>query len=46
MHEELCQLLCPEILLTDIKKKCELIKEQLQRPVYVFVEECIPKYQH
>ena len=25
-------------------KRCDLIKEQLQRPVDVFVEECKPKY--
>ena len=44
MHEELRELLCPEIALTDIMKRCDLIKEQLQRPIDVFVEECTPKY--
>ena len=44
MHEELRELLCPEIALTDIMKRCDLIKEQLQQPIDVFVEECMPKY--
>ena len=44
MHEQLRELLCPEISMLDIMKRCDLIKEQLQRPVDVFVEECIPKY--
>ena len=44
MYEELRVLLCPKISLTDIMKRCELKKEQLQHPISVFVEECTPKY--
>ena len=44
MYEQLRDLLCSEISMLDIMKRCDLIKEQLQRPVDVFVEECIPKY--
>ena len=43
MYEALHELLCPEIALSDIMKRCDLIKEQLQCPVDVFVEECKPK---
>ena len=43
MYEELRELLCPEISDLDIIKRCELIKEQLQRPIDVFVKECIPR---
>ena len=35
---------CPESSLNDIMKRCELIKQYLQCPVDLFVEECIPKY--
>ena len=39
------ELLCPEISLTDIIKRCEVIKEQLQCPIDIFVEfKCTPKY--
>ena len=44
MYEELRELLCPEIALTDIMKRCDLIKEQLQHHIEVLVLECTPKH--